>query len=124
MITRLLIGIFGILTYFSNCNGTCAAAAGEKPNVVLILADDLGFGDLGCYGHPRFKTPHLDRMAAEGARLTQFNTPMPFCAPTRAALLTGRYPFRCGLTANPTPDAAPRADALALPAGEVTLAQL
>ena len=68
------------------------AAAGEstkRPNVIIILADDLGYGDLGCYGHPRFKTPNLDRMAAEGVRLTQFNTPMPFCAPTRAALLDG-----------------------------------
>src|SRR5688572_783447 len=103
---------------------TASADEPRRPNVVVILADDLGFGDLGCYGHPRFKTPRLDRMAAEGARLTQFNTPMPFCAPTRAALLTGRYPFRCGLTANPTPDGPPRADELALPGGEVTLAQL
>jgi arylsulfatase A-like enzyme len=63
-------------------------------------------------------------MAAEGARLTQFNTPMPFCAPTRAALLTGRYPFRCGMNGNPAPDGTPVADAMALPAGEITLAQL
>lgn len=95
-----------------------------RPNVIVILADDLGAGDLGCYGHPRFRTPHLDRMATEGVRLTQFNTPSPFCAPTRAALLTGRYPFRCGLTANPAPDGGPTADAVALPAGEVTLAEL
>ncbi len=52
----------------------------ERPNVVVILADDMGYGEPGCYGHPRFKTPNLDRMAAEGARLTQFNTAMPFCA--------------------------------------------
>src|SRR5688572_28887038 len=103
---------------------TASADEPRRPNVVVILADDLGFGDLGCYGHPRFKTPHLDRMAAEGARLTQFNTPMPFCAPTRAALLTGRYPFRCGMPNNPAPDGGPAADAVALPAGEVTLAQL
>ena len=77
------------------------------PNIVIILADDLGYGDLGCYGHPRFKTPNLDRMAAEGVRMTQLNTPMPFCAPTRAALLTGRYPFRCGLTSNPDPESEP-----------------
>jgi uncharacterized sulfatase len=107
-----------------------AASAGEnarsapKPNVVIILADDLGYGDLGCYGHPRFKTPNLDRMAAEGVRLTQFNTPMPFCAPSRAALLTGRYPFRCGLSTNPAPDGGPAADSVALPPGEITLAQI
>jgi uncharacterized sulfatase len=103
--------------------GAVRADAPARPNVVIILADDLGYGDLGCYGHPRFKTPRLDRMAAEGARLTQFNTPMPFCAPTRAALLTGRYPFRCGLSTNPAPDGGAEADAVALPAGEVTLAQ-
>src|SRR5262245_25983042 len=99
-------------------------SAAERPNVVLVLADDLGAGELGCTGHPRFKTPHLDRMAAEGARLTQFNTPMPFCAPTRAALLTGRYPFRNGMTANPAPDGGAQADAVSLAASEVTLAQL
>lgn len=80
----------------------CALPAAElRPNVIIILADDLGYGDLGCYGHAKFKTPNLDRMAAEGARLTQFNTPAPFCAPTRASLMTGRYPFRCGMMANP-----------------------
>lgn len=103
---------------------TSHSAAPPRPNVILILADDLGYGDLGCYGHPRFKTPHLDRMAAEGARLTQFNCAAPFCAPTRASLMTGRYPFRCGMTQNPTPDAGPEADALCLPASEVTLAQV
>lgn len=101
-----------------------ASAAAAPPNVVLILADDLGYGDLGCYGHPKFKTPNLDRMAAEGARLTQFNCPAPFCAPTRASLLTGRYPFRCGMVANPAPDGGAEADALALPAGEVLLPQV
>ena len=88
-----------------------------RPNIVVILADDLGLGDLGCYGHPRFKTLNLDRMAAQGVRMTQFNTPMPFCAPTRAALLTGRYPFRCGLTSNPVPDLSAAGDAVALAAG-------
>ncbi len=102
-----------------------AQAAGEpRPNVIIILADDLGYGDLACYGHPAFKTPHLDRMAKEGAMLTQFNCPMPFCAPTRASLLTGRQPFRCGMTSNPAPDGAPSADGLHLPESEVTLAQI
>ena len=59
-----------------------AALPAPKPNVIIILADDLGYGDLSCYGHPRFRTPNLDRMAAEGVRMTQLNTPMPFCAPT------------------------------------------
>src|SRR5262245_44417687 len=104
-----------------------AGELSESPrhlNIVLILADDMGYGELGCYGHPRFKTPNLDRLASDGVRLTQFNTPMPFCAPTRASLLTGRYPGRCGLTANPAPDGGAQADAVALPAGEITLAQI
>jgi arylsulfatase A-like enzyme len=103
-----------------------AAVAGGKgkPNIVIILADDLGNGDLGCYGHPKFKTPHLDKLATQGARLSQFNTPMPYCAPTRASLLTGRYPSRCGMPNNPAPDGGAKADAVALPGSEITLAQL
>jgi arylsulfatase A-like enzyme len=102
-----------------------AALAAPRPNVVIILADDLGYGDLGCYGHPQFKTPNIDRLAATGARLTQFNAPAPYCAPTRASLLTGRYPFRHGLTGNPAPDGQ-RAEenTLHLPTSEITLAQL
>ena len=99
-------------------------AAVRPPNVIIILADDLGYGDLACYGHPKFKSPQLDRMAAEGAKLTQFNCPMAFCAPTRASLLTGRYPFRSGMNQNPAPDGASDADGLHLPESEVTLAQL
>ncbi len=105
--------------------GDLPAAQSTKPtNVIILLADDLGYGDLACYGHPTFKTPNLDRMAAEGARLTQFNTPAPFCAPTRASLMTGRYPFRCGMTANPAPDFGSQYTELGLPASEKTLAEL
>lgn len=105
----------------------CLAAAEpavSRPNVIILLADDLGYGDLACYGHPTFKTPNFDRMAAEGARLTHFNAPAPFCAPTRASLMTGRYPFRCRMTANPTPDGDPFSNALGLPLSEVSLAEL
>ncbi len=114
-----------ILTFFIAlfCAGSIVLAA-EHPNIVIILADDLGYGDLSCYGHAKFKTPNLDRMAAEGARLTQFNCPAPFCAPTRASLMTGRYPFRCGMTQNPAPDGGPDADGLHLPEDEITIAQL
>lgn len=104
-----------------------APAARARPNVVVILADDLGWGDLSCYGHPRFKTPAIDQLAGEGARLTDFYSCAPYCAPSRAGLLTGRYPFRCGLTANPLPIGDPagneRADALGLPPSERTLAE-
>jgi uncharacterized sulfatase len=114
-----------VITFGVALVGTlCAAETRQRTNVVVILADDLGYGDLRCYGHPQFKTPHLDQMASEGARLAQFNTPAPFCAPTRAALLTGRYPFRCGMTANPAPDFGGQATELGLPASEKTLAEL
>ena len=66
------------------------------PNLVLILADDLGYGDLGCYGHPANRTPHLDRLAREGMRFTDFHSNGPMCSPTRAALLTGQYQQRFG----------------------------
>lgn len=98
--------------------------AEKSPNVIMILADDLGYGDLSCYGHARFKTPRLDRMADEGVRMNRFHTPSPFCAPTRASLLTGRYPLRCGMDLNPTPDAGPKANALALPQTEILLSEL
>jgi uncharacterized sulfatase len=98
----------------------------RQPNVVVILADDLGYGDLGCYGSSKNPTPNLDRLAAEGIKLTQFNCPMAFCAPTRASLLTGRYPFRCGMNQNPAPDgAAPEVtNLLHLAESEVLLPQL
>jgi arylsulfatase A-like enzyme len=96
----------------------------RSPNVVIILADDLGIGDLGSYGAKPSQTPRLDRLAEEGARLTQFQTPAPLCAPTRGALMTGRYPFRCGMNFNPAPDGGAQADALALPKGEITLADV
>ena len=68
----------------------------EQPNVVLINCDDLGYGDLGCYGSERNKTPALDALAAEGVRFTSFYTASPVCSPARAALLTGCYPPRIG----------------------------
>jgi len=75
----------------------CAAAQGaEKPNIIHIVADDLGWKDVGFNGCTDIKTPHLDKLAAEGAQLTQFYV-QPMCTPTRAALMTGRYPFRYGL---------------------------
>lgn len=70
--------------------------AGRRPNIILIVADDLGYGDLACYGHPRNKTPHLDKMAQEGLKFTDYHANGPMCSPTRAALLTGKYQHRFG----------------------------
>ena len=67
------------------------AAASDRPNIVLIVADDLGYGDLGCFGAADMRTPHLDNLAATGQRWTRFYANCPVCSPTRAALLTGRY---------------------------------
>ncbi len=75
--------------------GSASEAAGP-PNIVILFADDMGYGDLGCYGHPTIRTPNLDRMAAEGMKLTQFYG-WAYCSPSRAALLTGRLPIRTGL---------------------------
>lgn len=72
-------------------------ASDSPPNVVIIMADDLGFGDLGAYGNTLIRTPNLDRLAADGVRLTNFYSSHSFCSPSRAGLLTGRYPLRTGI---------------------------
>ncbi|MEK6477252.1 sulfatase-like hydrolase/transferase [Catalinimonas sp. 4WD22] len=69
----------------------------SKPNIVLIMADDLGYGGISCYGEPNIQTPHLDSLAANGIRFTNFHANAPVCTPTRAALLTGNYQQRAGL---------------------------
>src|SRR5688572_23185449 len=73
------------------------AADARRPNIVFILADDLGYTDLACYGSKYYETPHLDRMAAEGVRFTDGYTCGPNCQPTRAALLSGQYGPRTGV---------------------------
>jgi arylsulfatase A-like enzyme len=77
--------------------GPRADAAAGPPNIVLIVADDLGYGDLASYGHHTIKTPALDRLAREGVRLTSYYAASPLCSPSRAAMLTGRTPFRTGI---------------------------
>jgi len=94
-----------------------------RPNLVVILADDLGYGDLGCYGHPTIRTPHLDQMAREGMRFTQFYSAAEVCTPSRAALLTGRLPPRSGMCSNKRRVAFPNTTG-GLPDGELTIAEL
>jgi|ETNmetMinimDraft_22_1059887.scaffolds.fasta_scaffold00054_11 uncharacterized sulfatase len=97
---------------------------GEGPyNIVLIVADDMGFGEVGAFDpNSRFKTPRLDRMADEGAKLTRFYVPTPYCAPSRGTLLTGRYPFRHSVVGNPSPDSGE--NNFGLPQSEITIAEL
>jgi N-acetylgalactosamine-6-sulfatase len=82
------------------CTGTASifgvAVGADRPNLVLILADDMGYGDLGCYGHPEAETPNIDELAKQGVRFTQHYANGPECSPTRTALLTGRYQQRAG----------------------------
>ena len=88
LLTKIL---FFILVIFS-----CESPQKEvKPtNIIIVFADDMGYGDLSCYGHPNIQTPHLDKMAEEGIRFTSFYAAASVCTPSRAALLTGRYPIR------------------------------
>jgi len=100
-----------------------AFGAETRPNFIVIYADDLGYGDLGCYGHPMIRTPHLDRMAAEGMRFTQFYSAAEVCTPSRAALLTSRYPIRNGMCHSQFRVLRNNA-AGGLPREEITLAEL
>src|ERR1700730_12557349 len=81
----------------SSARLTATAAIPRKPNVVIILADDMAYGDLGCFGNPSIRTPNIDRMCADGIKFTNFYSTASVCTPSRAALLTGRYPLRSGL---------------------------
>jgi arylsulfatase A-like enzyme len=71
--------------------------ATAQPNILLIYVDDLGYGDLGSYGHPVIKTPNIDALADAGLRLTSYYAPSALCSPSRAGLLTGRHPYRTGI---------------------------
>ena len=83
-------------TWGSGPRATFAIESANRPNVILIMADDLGYGDLSCYGSDIIKTPVLDKLASEGARLTSFYAGCTICTPSRMALLTGAYPWRTG----------------------------
>ena len=97
--------------------------AGRPPNIIFIYADDMGYGDLGVYGAKAFKTPHLDRMAAEGLRLTSFYSVSPVCTPSRAALMTGRYAARMGAQQMRLANVLFPTDKTGLPQEETTVAR-
>src|SRR5690349_2442469 len=94
-------------------------AAADKPNIVLILADDLGYADVGVYGAKEFSTPNIDRLAKEGIRFTDFHVAQAVCSASRAALMTGCYPNRVGITGALEPW-----DKWGLSANELTMPQM
>lgn len=98
---------------------TAAGAPAARPNIVFILADDLGSGDLACFGHPEIQTPHLDALAAGGLKLTQCYAAAAVCSPARAGIMTGRTPYRIGVY-----NAIPFMSPAHLPQSEVTIATL
>jgi len=103
----------------TSCSSVDNSQDQDKPNFIVIYADDMGYGDVGVYGHPTIKTPNLDQMAAEGQKWTSFYSPSSVCTPSRAGLLTGRLATRSGMTGVLFPDAEK-----GLPQSENTIARL
>ncbi len=97
--SHLILAIFGFLCYAVWYAGVPAfAVTDSKPNVIIILVDDMGWADLSCFGNQAIQTPNIDRLAAEGTAFTQFYVSAPICSPSRCALTTGQYPYRWRIT--------------------------
>ena len=111
---RLALGVLVLL----GCACTCLRAE-AVPNILLIYVDDLGYGDLGSFGHPVIQTPNLDELAEEGLRLNNYYAASALCSPSRAALLTGRLPYRTGIKSW-----IPENSGVYLKSSEVTLAEI
>src|SRR5688500_17717071 len=113
MKVRLFAGFCAVLCTALLTGPHAVAQEARPPNVVLILADDLGWGDVGFNGRKEWATPNLDRLASQGTSFRRWYTAGVTCAPSRAALMTGKYPIHCGVSANNQD----------LPASEVTVAE-
>ncbi|MCH2161678.1 MAG: sulfatase [Phycisphaerales bacterium] len=116
-----MLGSLSALAVAAMLNGSPMHAE-RPPNFVIVFCDDLGYGDLACYGHPTIRTPHLDAMAEAGQKWTSFYSAAPVCTPSRASLMTGRLPIRNGMTSNTRRVLFPNS-AGGLPAAEITLAE-
>jgi arylsulfatase A len=113
---KYLLPWFAVLVL---CSTAVSGVEPPRPNIVILLCDDLGYGDLGCFAHPTIRTPHLDQLAAEGTRLTSCYSAAPVCSSSRAGLMTGRNPNRLGI-----PDWIPENSGIYLKPEEVTIAEL
>ena len=111
--------MLAVTTAVSSAQPPAPAPLTRLPNIVIIFADDLGYGDLGVYGHPLIKTPRLDRLASEGLKLTSFYASAPVCSASRYSLLTGRYAIRAGINGALMPESQ-----TGLGAGETTIADI
>lgn len=115
--------LYILISYFTMFDGYSQISKPEdKPNFIIIFVDDMGYGDLGAFGHPTIKTPYLDQMAREGQKWTQFYVGASVCTPSRAALLTGRLPIRSGMCSDKSRVLFPNS-LHGLPANEITLAE-
>ena len=132
---NLTVILFSMILTLSSCNNSQnTSKTKQRPNVLIILTDDLGYGDISSFGQTNYKTPHIDNIAKEGVRSTDFYVPTPYCAPSRATLLTGRFPLRHGLTSNPAPDVSKnvkgvgilpnKANTIGISQSEVTMAEV
>lgn len=112
------------LTFYSFSQNTNGDTSEEKvkPNIIIIFADDLGYGDLSCYGHPTIETPNLDKMANEGQKWTNFYAAASVCTPSRAGLITGRYPIRSGMCSDKSRVLFPNSTG-GIPESEITIAE-
>lgn len=116
---RLCLAVLTLSFSLGSASAAFATQPGDRPNILFILTDDLGYGDLGAYGHWTIKTPNIDRLAKEGVRLTSFYAPSPLCSPSRASFLTGRMPYRTGIKSW-----IPEGQDVQLGVNEITLASL
>ena len=118
VLTALMTALLSSTAYCADQNGNSNPSV--KPNIIIVLTDDLGYGDVGAFGSELIKTPNIDRLAQEGVRLTHYYAPANVCTPSRAAMLTGRHPVRMGLAKGVL---FPNSDA-GLPQSEYTLGEL
>lgn len=118
-ITSKITLLFSMLIIIHGCSTKASEAENERPNIIYIFADDLGYGDLGCFGATDIKTPNIDRIADEGMKFTSFYSASSVCSPSRAGLLTGRLPQRMGVNSVFFPESF-----TGMPTSEITIAEV